>query len=154
MKTANVSAIAPRTRLTLIGFVPLSSNLPATNNLPPTTYQLIYTSRMKHILLVALLAVPSLLAQTPAAPVNDAPNPYKTVGNPFQLPEGRVWGSISTVEPDIDGKSIWIADRCGANSCAGSNLPVVMKFDASGKLVRASARHVRLPARHSCRRAG
>ena len=90
---------------------------------------------MKHILLVALLAVPSLLAQTPVAPTNDAPNPYKTVGNPFQLPDGRVWGSISTVEPDIDGKSIWIVDRCGANSCVGSNLPVVMKFDASGKLV-------------------
>jgi DNA-binding beta-propeller fold protein YncE len=47
-----------------------------------------------------------------------------------------VWGSISAVEPDIDGTSIWIADRCGANSCAGSNLPPVMKFDAAGKLVR------------------
>ncbi len=90
---------------------------------------------MRHILLVALLAVPSLMAQTPVAPVNDAPNPYKAVGNPFQLPAGRTWGSISTVEPDIDGKSIWIVDRCGANSCVGSTLPVVMKFDASGKLV-------------------
>ena len=76
------------------------------------------------------------MAQTPVAPTNDAPNPYKTVGNPFQLPDGRMWGSISTVEPDIDGKSIWIVDRCGANSCVGSNLPVVMKFDAAGKLVR------------------
>ena len=90
---------------------------------------------MRHILFVALLAVPSLLAQSPAAPTNDAPNPYKTVGNPFQLPDGRAWGSISTVEPDVDGKSIWIVDRCGANSCVGSNLPVVMKFDPSGKLV-------------------
>ena len=60
----------------------------------------------------------------------------KTVENFFKLPEGRMWGSISTVEPDIDGRSIWIVDRCGANTCAGSNLPVVMKFDASGKLVR------------------
>jgi DNA-binding beta-propeller fold protein YncE len=91
---------------------------------------------MRHILILALLAVPSLFAQSPAAPVNDAPNPYTSVGNPFQLPEGRVWGSISAVEPDIDGTSIWIADRCGANSCAGSNLPPVMKFDAAGKLVR------------------
>ena len=91
---------------------------------------------MRHILILALLAVPSLFAQSPAAPVNDAPNPYTSVGNPFQLPDGRVWGSISAVEPDIDGTSIWIADRCGANSCAGSNLPPVMKFDAAGKLVR------------------
>jgi sugar lactone lactonase YvrE len=91
---------------------------------------------MRHILILALLAVPSLFAQSPAAPVNDAPNPYTSVGNPFQLPDGRVWGSISAVEPDIDGTSIWIADRCGANSCAGSNLPPVMKFDGAGKLVR------------------
>jgi len=94
---------------------------------------------MRYSWLLALLTVPSLLAQSPVAPVaptNDAPNPYRTVPNAFMLPDGRTWGSISTVEPDIDGRSIWIADRCGANSCVGSNLPVVMKFDASGKLVR------------------
>jgi DNA-binding beta-propeller fold protein YncE len=91
---------------------------------------------MKHTLFVVLLAVPSLLAQAPVAPINDAPNPYKTVENFFKLPEGRTLGSISTVEPDVDGRSIWIVDRCGANTCAGSKLPVVLKFDASGKLVR------------------
>jgi sugar lactone lactonase YvrE len=91
---------------------------------------------MKHTFLIAVLAVQVVAAQSSVAPTNDAPNPYKSVGNPFQLPDGRVWGSISTVEPDVDGKSIWVADRCGANSCAGSNLPVVMKFDAAGKLVR------------------
>jgi hypothetical protein len=81
---------------------------------------------MKHTFLIALVAVQVLAAQAPVAPTNDAPNPYKTVGNQFQLPNGRTWGSISTVEPDIDGKSIWIVDRCGANSCVGSNLPGVM----------------------------
>jgi len=91
---------------------------------------------MKYTLLVAALAVQGLVAQSAVAPVNDAPNPYRTVENPFKLADGRAWGSISTVEPDIDGRSIWIADRCGANSCAGSNLPVVMKFDASGKLLQ------------------
>ncbi len=35
-----------------------------------------------------------------------------------------------------DGKSIWVAERCGANSCAGSNLPAVLKFDETGKLVK------------------
>jgi streptogramin lyase len=91
---------------------------------------------MKLALLVTAGACQITFAQTPVAPTNDAPNPYKTVPNFFQLPEGRTWGSISTVEPDIDGRSIWIVDRCGANSCIGSKLPVVMKFDASGKLVR------------------
>src|SRR5688572_67064 len=103
--------------------IPLSPflryQLPATGyQLPTTGHQLVYTPPMRHILLVAFLAVPSLMAQTPVAPTNSAPNPYKGAGNPFQLPDGRVWGSISTVEPDIDGTSIWIADRCGANSCA------------------------------------
>jgi sugar lactone lactonase YvrE len=69
-------------------------------------------------------------------PVNDLHNPYETIENYFKMPEGRTWGSTSAVDIDPDGKSIWVAERCGANSCAGSNLPVVLKFDASGKLVK------------------
>ncbi len=69
-------------------------------------------------------------------PVNDLPNPYATVENWAKMPEGRTWGATSAVEIDRDGKSIWVAERCGANTCAGSNLPVVLKFDASGKLVK------------------
>ncbi len=62
-------------------------------------------------------------------------NPYRTVENWAQMPEGRTWGSTSAVDVDRDGSSIWVAERCGANSCVGSNLPTVLKFDASGKLV-------------------
>jgi NHL repeat len=75
------------------------------------------------------------LAQTPVQPINDAPNPYQAVDNYFKLPEGRSWGSLSTVEPDLDGRSMWVAERCGANTCVGSNLPVVLKFDPSGQMV-------------------
>jgi sugar lactone lactonase YvrE len=75
-------------------------------------------------------------SQPATTPVNDAPNPYQTVENYFKLPEGRTWGSTSAVEIDKDGASIWVAERCGANSCAGSTLPSVLEFDASGKLVR------------------
>ncbi len=64
------------------------------------------------------------------------PNPYDTIDKWGTLPEDRTWGSTSAVEIDPDGKSIWVAERCGANTCAGSNLPVVLKFDASGKLVK------------------
>ena len=70
------------------------------------------------------------------APPNSQPNPYRTVENWFKMPEGRTWGSTSAVEIDRDGRSIWVAERCGANSCAASNLPSVLKFDASGKLVK------------------
>jgi sugar lactone lactonase YvrE len=87
---------------------------------------------------LALFAFP----QADAGPVNDRPNPYQTVENQFNLPDGRTWGSTSAVEIDKDGRSIWVAERCGANSCADpatgkmSPLDPVLKFDASGKLVK------------------
>ena len=65
----------------------------------------------------------------------DLPNPYRTVENWFKLSDGRMWGSTSAVEIDRDG-NLWVAERCGANSCAGSNLPSILKFDASGKLLK------------------
>lgn len=74
------------------------------------------------------------LAQSPDP--NSYPNPYHTVENWAQMPEGRKWGSLSAVEIDRDGKSIWVAERCGANNCAGKTDPPVLKFDASGKLVK------------------
>ena len=85
-------------------------------------------------------ATPDLSRQSRAAadaePVNNLPNPYRTIANYFKLPAGRQWGSTSAVEIDKDGRSIWVAERCGANSCAGSNLPSILKFDASGNLVK------------------
>ena len=71
------------------------------------------------------------------APTNDGPNPYQTVAGWAKLPEGRTWGSTSAVEIDRDGVSIWVAERCGQNSCTGSNLPSILKFDANGNLVKA-----------------
>lgn len=81
-------------------------------------------------------------AQPTMAPVNEAPNPFTTIENHFKLPEGRTWGSTSAVDIDKDGKSIWVGERCGANSCwdrakgVMSPLPVLLKFDESGKLVQ------------------
>ena len=79
--------------------------------------------------------------QTSGAPTNSLPNPYATVEHFFKMPEGRTWGSTSAVEIDKDGRSIWVGERCGANSCLDrttgqmSSLPSILKFDASGKLV-------------------
>jgi DNA-binding beta-propeller fold protein YncE len=39
------------------------------------------------------------------------------------------------VDIDRDGKSVWVFDRCGAKTCAGSNVAPIQKFDPSGKLV-------------------
>ncbi|MGH7693936.1 MAG: peptidyl-alpha-hydroxyglycine alpha-amidating lyase family protein [Gemmatimonadaceae bacterium] len=73
--------------------------------------------------------------QSTAKPNNDLPNPYATVEGWAKLPEGRTWGSTSAVAIDKDGTSIWVFERCGQNTCATSNLPAILKFDASGKLV-------------------
>jgi sugar lactone lactonase YvrE len=75
------------------------------------------------------------------APVNEAVNPYTTVTDYFKLPEDRKWGSTSAVDVGPDGRTIWVAERCGTNSCLDratgkmSQLPSVLKFDQSGKLL-------------------
>jgi sugar lactone lactonase YvrE len=81
-------------------------------------------------------------AQKDMPPTNNAPNPYQTVSDYFKLPAGRTWGSTSAIEIDKDGRSIWVAERCGTNSCFDpatgrmSPLDPILKFDESGKLVR------------------
>jgi streptogramin lyase len=80
-------------------------------------------------------------AQAPGDATNSAPNPYWTFENYFKMPVGRTWGSTSAVEVDRDGRSIWVGERCGANSCLDratgqmSTLPSILKFDANGKLI-------------------
>jgi DNA-binding beta-propeller fold protein YncE len=75
-------------------------------------------------------------AQATTAPVNDRPNPYRTVEGWAKLPTGRAWGSTSAVAIDKDGESVWVAERCGQNSCVGSDLDPVLLFDRNGTLVR------------------
>jgi len=83
-----------------------------------------------------LLVASALAGQQPVEPTNSAPNPYKTIEGWAKLPEGRTWGATSAVDIDKDGTSIWVAERCGANSCATSQLPAILKFDSSGTLVK------------------
>jgi sugar lactone lactonase YvrE len=106
------------------------------------------SSRWSACLLAVVMLWPAgsrMLAQATAQPTNNAPNPYQAIDNFFKLPDGRTWGSTSAVDIGPDGKTIWIAERCGANSCwdakAGkmSTLDVVLKFDQSGKLLASFA---------------
>jgi len=67
---------------------------------------------------------------------NAASNPYHMVDSWVKLPEGRKLGGPIGVEIDhSDGRTLWIFERCGADTCEGSNLDPVMKFDATGKMV-------------------
>ncbi len=74
------------------------------------------------------------------APLNDAAESVHDGHDWAKLPDGRTWGSTSAVAIDRDGKSIWVAERCGTNSCAGSTLDPVLKFDANGNARRALRR--------------
>ncbi len=78
-------------------------------------------------------------------PVNDRPNPYRTVDDHFMMPisqmprageAGRTWGSMPAMDVGIDGTSIWVTERCGANTCIGSDVAAVHQFDGSGRLVK------------------
>ena len=66
------------------------------------------------------------------------PNPNPTViKNWGELPNGREWGSTAGIDVDpIDGH-IWAYDRCGANTCEGSNVDPIVKLDRNtGKLLK------------------
>ena len=86
--------------------------------------------------LLTIGAPVTLAAQATMQPVNDLPNPYRTIEGWAKLPEGRSWGSTSAVAIDRDGRSVWVAERCGTNSCANSSLDPVLEFDADGNLVK------------------
>jgi hypothetical protein len=69
-------------------------------------------------------------------PINNLPNPYKTERDWGRLPNGRSWGSVSAVNVDVDGIHIWAGDRCGTNSCAGSDVDPIVKLDPEGNVVQ------------------
>jgi DNA-binding beta-propeller fold protein YncE len=75
----------------------------------------------------------------PASKPLPNPNP-KVVKNWGELPDGRVWGNTAGVDIGPDGH-VWAYDRCGTNSCAGSNVDPILKFDrTSGKLLASFGR--------------
>src|SRR5258705_8672263 len=61
---------------------------------------------------LALALSGAALAQT-AAPLNDLPNPYRSVEGWPRLPAGRSWGSTSGGDIARDGRGVWVAERCG-----------------------------------------
>jgi sugar lactone lactonase YvrE len=70
-------------------------------------------------------------------PMNGLPNPYESEDNWVRLPGNRTWGSTAGVDIAPDGRTIWAIDRCGANSCAGSDLDPILEIDQNGNVLRA-----------------
>src|SRR5947208_15101586 len=87
-----------------------------------------------HSLRWAAVAVALSIAQGSAQP-NSQPNPYRTVEHWFTMPDARSMGSTSSVFVGANGH-IWVAERCGANSCAGSDVAPILEFDPAGKVVK------------------
>jgi hypothetical protein len=77
-----------------------------------------------------------LAAQSPNGPRNDLPQPYVTTRDWAQLPPGVKWAAVTAVEPGPGGV-IYVIHRCFANSCAGRIEAPILKYDASGKLLKA-----------------
>src|SRR6187399_899704 len=97
------------------------------------------TDATKYFVVAAACAAgATAYGQAGAKATDNLPNPYQTVENFFKLPDGRSYGAVSAIEIDKDGKSLWVAERCGGNSeCVQKPTvdPVVL-FDSTGKVVR------------------
>jgi DNA-binding beta-propeller fold protein YncE len=91
---------------------------------------------MRQSLIAAFVAIASTFAVAQVAPSGNPPNPYQTTDAWGVLPGGRKWGGISAIDIDRDGRSVWVAERCGGMTCAGSSLAPVLKFDPSGRIVK------------------
>ena len=92
--------------------------------------------RLRFALPLAMVLALGALAQTPIQPLNDLPNPYRTVRDWGHPPHDAPWAAVTAVEVAPDG-SIYVVHRCHDNSCAGRTEPPILKFDASGNLLKA-----------------
>ena len=90
------------------------------------------------ILGLSLVAGTQAPATTPSQQNTELPklpNPYRTITDIVSMPAGRTMGSTNAINVDAKG-NIWVFERCGANSCADSNVDPILQFDPSGKLIR------------------
>src|SRR3989441_5120642 len=95
-------------------------------------------SRAKLVLLAAVL-VPAFTgtsyAQAGAEPINNLPNPFRTVRDWAHPPGGAPWAAVTAVEAAPDG-SIYVIHRCAGNSCDGRKEPPILKFNKAGQLLK------------------
>ena len=61
-------------------------------------------------------------------------NPYREDGW-GKLPDGRKWGQTSAIDIDRNN-NVWVFERCGANSCIGSNVAPLVKLSPAGKFLK------------------
>lgn len=98
------------------------------------------TSRAGSLFLAVagLIAASAVAAQAQENRYLFAPaNAYSVADDSFgELPAGRKYGAASGIWPGPDGRTIWVAERCGQNTCKGSTVDPILQFDLNGKLLR------------------
>ena len=82
----------------------------------------------KHLsgLLLLILLSTSLYAQE---------HPWRANTEWAKMPGERTWGSTSAVYPGQDG-TMWVGERCGQNSCVGSEDDPILQFDRDGNVIK------------------
>jgi sugar lactone lactonase YvrE len=88
------------------------------------------------LLLALLLWKGTIARQQVPPPATNPPNPYRTIDPWGTPPAARTWGGVSGVDIDRDGRSIWIVERCGGDTCVDSHVAPVIKLGPSGTAVR------------------
>ena len=78
-------------------------------------------------LALSLVVVPCVVAQDSA---------WRAMPGWAKMPDGRAWGSTSTLDVDRSG-NVWVFERCGGNACDASTLSPILQFDPGGKFLRA-----------------
>lgn len=95
------------------------------------------SSRWLVVGLLAANVVAPVDAQKGAGPRNDLPQPYRTTRDWGQLPPTIAkWPAVTAIEVAADGV-VYVVERCADNSCEGRQEPPILKYDASGRLLKA-----------------
>jgi DNA-binding beta-propeller fold protein YncE len=96
-------------------------------------------NRVKLLCGIALAAIAMSAAPTRAQDPNSAPNAFRPDDAWAKQPMGRGFGSTIGLNVARDGKSMWIYDRCGGDSCERSKIAPLNKYDADGRVVASLA---------------
>lgn len=87
-------------------------------------------ARFAAVAVILALSVATASAQPSYAPPNsgDVPNPYQPFESWGKLPDGRKWGATAGISIAPNG-NVWNVERCGANSCVGSDVDPIIEID-------------------------
>ncbi|MEX2467457.1 MAG: peptidyl-alpha-hydroxyglycine alpha-amidating lyase family protein [Gemmatimonadota bacterium] len=83
----------------------------------------------------ALLGLALTVTLTGVLDAQAVTNPYRPDYTWGDLPDGRSWGSVSAMYPSPEG-DLWVAERCGQNTCVGSDVDPVLLLDTDGNVLR------------------